>query len=202
MIQKSMIQSTAASSSFQRPLPATLLTATLLAALALILAPAAGAQSQLPGFSKEFSPATIGPGSVSTLRFTITNESSLPVRNLAFTDNLPAGMTVASPARAASTCSGGTLTAPEGGGTIDYSGGGVGATSMCTITVDVTAGAVAGFSPLYFLGLAPAGAHFFRQVRRFDADDNARSLRLFKSNRAAGLLLLAPFLLEAAAGGA
>jgi len=146
MIQKSMIQSTAASSSFQRPLPATLLTATLLAALALILAPAAGAQSQLPGFSKEFSPATIGPGSVSTLRFTITNESSLPVRNLAFTDNLPAGMTVASPARAASTCSGGTLTAPEGGGTIDYSGGGVGATSMCTITVDVTAGAVGSYT--------------------------------------------------------
>jgi len=71
-----------------------------------------------------------------------------------------------------------------------------------TILLFAAAGAVAGFSPLYFLGLAPAGAHFFRQVRRFDADDNARSLRLFKSNRAAGLLLLAPFLLEAAAGGA
>ena len=35
------------------------------------------------------------------------------------------------------------------------------------------------------------GAHLAWQVRRLKADDPARALRLFKSNREAGLILLA-----------
>jgi len=109
--------------------------------LALVLAwtmtVPANAQSPVPGFSKSFSPATIGPGSISTLRFAITNPSAVGVRNLAFTDTLPAGMTIASPAGVTSTC-GGTLTAPEGDDTISLVDGGVGASRSCAITVNVT----------------------------------------------------------------
>ena len=60
------------------------------------------------------------------------------------------------------------------------------------------AGALAGFSAVYFAALAAPAAHLFRQWRRLDADDPARCLALFKSNRDAGFLLLAPLLLEGA----
>ena len=69
-----------------------------------------------PGFSKTFSPPTIGPGSVSELTFTINNSDSpdAGASSLAFTDNLPAGVTLASPAFVSNTCDG-TVTAPNGG---------------------------------------------------------------------------------------
>jgi len=103
--------------------------------IALISATAASAQ---PGFSKSFSPATIGPGSVSTLTFTIDHsESAGTVTGMAFTDVLPAGVTLASPAIPTSGC-GGTLSAPDGGTTISLSGGELGAFSTCTVQVNVT----------------------------------------------------------------
>lgn len=61
------------------------------------------------------------------------------------------------------------------------------------------AGVLAGASPLYFIALAPATIHFAWQIERFRDEDGARCLALFKSNRATGLLLLAPFLLESLA---
>lgn len=67
-----------------------------------------------------------------------------------------------------------------------------------TIALFAGAGAVAGFSLVYFVALAPAAAHFAQQVRRLDIDDGARCLSLFRSNREAGLLLLAPLLIETA----
>lgn len=91
-------------------------------------------------FTKLFLPATIGPGSVSSLIFTIDNsENEEPVDGLDFTDTLPAGVTIASPGNAMSSC-GGVLSAPDGGGTISFNDGVVGAESACTITVDVTSG--------------------------------------------------------------
>jgi len=111
----------------------------LLLSLVALLAMASGvqAQSPVPGFSKSFIPSTIGPGSVSTLQFVITNSSSIGVRNLAFTDTLPAGVTIASPAAVTSTCSG-TVSAPEGGSTITFTDGSVRASSSCSVTVNVT----------------------------------------------------------------
>ena len=48
---------------------------------------------------------TIGPGSTSTLTFTITNDDpDNPVSELAFTDNLPTGVTIADPANASTDC--------------------------------------------------------------------------------------------------
>jgi len=100
---------------------------------------AAAASAQPPTFSKAFSPDTISPGSVSTLTLTITNNTGSPVQNLDFTDVLPAGVTIASPANDSVDCRGGSLSAPAGGGTISYSGGGgVGGFSSCSVTVSVT----------------------------------------------------------------
>ncbi len=98
--------------------------------------PALG-QPVVPAFTKAFVPSTIGPGSSSVLTFTITNQSAAPVTDLAFTDNLPMEVSLASPANGVSSC-GGTLTAPDGGTTISLTGGTVGALSACVITVSTT----------------------------------------------------------------
>lgn len=110
--------------------------------VALMLAASATAQPSTRGvtnvfFAKTFGPDTIGPGSVSTLTFEINSESPEPVTGLAFTDTLPAALNIAAPAFVSNTC-GGTLTALEGGDTITFSGGSVGANASCQITVDVT----------------------------------------------------------------
>ncbi len=108
----------------------------------------AGTSFAQPTFSKVFSPDSIGPGSTTTLIFTIDNSASVsPVTSLDFTDVLPitpATLVVATPANASTTCSFGTLTAVAGSGTISYTGGAVGGSSTCTVSVDVTAPATTG----------------------------------------------------------
>ena len=112
------------------------------ATLAATLPALAAAQ---PTLSKVFTPSTIGPGSVSTITFTITNGSGSPVTDLAFTDVLPVvpgPMTIADPANASTSCDltgGGTLTAPDGGSTITLGGARIGGFASCTVNVDVTA---------------------------------------------------------------
>jgi len=92
-----------------------------------------------PAFAKLFAPDTIGPGSVSSLIFTIDNSDYVdPVRDLSFTDTLPAGVTIATPAMASTDCADGTLSAPDGGSTISLSGARLGAFQSCAVTVDVT----------------------------------------------------------------
>ena len=116
----------------------------ILCASLAILATASAAHAQ-PTFSKVFTPSTIGPGSVSTITFTITNGSPTPVTAMAFTDVLPANIDIADPANASTTCDlglTGTLTAPDGGGTITLAGAQVGGFLACTITVDVTSSVV------------------------------------------------------------
>jgi 4-hydroxybenzoate polyprenyltransferase len=50
----------------------------------------------------------------------------------------------------------------------------------------------------FALGLAAFAAHMAWQVRRLDISDPALCLRLFKSNRDAGLILFAGMILDAA----
>mgnify|MGYP001170189784 CR=1 FL=1 len=93
-----------------------------------------------PVFSKKFSPEEVAVGEVSTLTFTIDNTgTSIPVSELAFTDYFPAGMAVANPPNAFTTCTGGTLTAIAGTSTITYESGTVTPAAFCTISVDVIA---------------------------------------------------------------
>ena len=92
-----------------------------------------------PTFSKLFAPNQIGLGGISTLTFTIDNSaSSVAASDLAFTDSLPAGMTVVTPANNSNGC-GGTLTAGAGTSSISLAAGGIAAASSCSVTVDVTA---------------------------------------------------------------
>ena len=93
-----------------------------------------------PTFAKVFAPDVIATTQISTLTFTIDNTgSAVAATGLDFTDNLPAGVTVASPSNASTTCTGGTLTAVAGTGVITYTGGTVAAGVSCTVSVDVTA---------------------------------------------------------------
>jgi len=90
-------------------------------------------------FYKSFTDDPVAPGSNATLEFTITNNSrDDTATNIAFTDNLPAGLVIASPPNASTTCTGGSLTANAGGTVITYSGGSLAPETTCTITVDVT----------------------------------------------------------------
>jgi 4-hydroxybenzoate polyprenyltransferase len=59
-------------------------------------------------------------------------------------------------------------------------------------------GLMAGGSVIFLLGIAAFAVHLAWQVWRIDVDDPALCLRLFKSNRDAGLLLIAAMLLDAA----
>ena len=78
-------------------------------------------------------------GQVSTLTFTIDNiANAAVVTGLNFTDSLPAGVTVRLTPSAATTCTGGTVTAVGASGTITYAGGTVAAGGTCTVAVDVT----------------------------------------------------------------
>jgi uncharacterized repeat protein (TIGR01451 family) len=98
---------------------------------------AAAPAAAQPTFTKQYSPDTIAPGNTTTLTFTIMNASGTPVTGLEFTDPLATGIVLADPATPVNTC-GGTLTAADGGSMIALAGGVVGASSSCTIRVDVT----------------------------------------------------------------
>ena len=105
-----------------------------------------GVTAELPGFSKAFAPDTVAVGVPSTLTFTIDNaNNTLDDNNLDFTDNLPAGVVVASPANVVNTCTGGTVTATSGTGVISYTGGLVTAGATCTISADVVSGLPGGY---------------------------------------------------------
>lgn len=113
-------------------------------AITIIIAAAVGVNTQSPegfsgpSFSKTFLPNTIGPGSTSTLRFTISNDGPFPASDLAFSDTLPAGQVIADPSSASTTCGGGAiLSAPDGGMTITLTNGTVAANSSCTVSVNV-----------------------------------------------------------------
>ncbi|MEM1178936.1 MAG: hypothetical protein AAGM22_11375 [Acidobacteriota bacterium] len=105
--------------------------------------------SAVPGFSKSFSPSAVFFNGRSTLTFTIDNSANpSQVIGIRFNDSLPQGMTVASPANASNTCTGGQLTATPGSSVIAYApvGGGfdasVDANATCQISVDVIGGSV------------------------------------------------------------
>ena len=72
---------------------------------------------------------------------------------------------------------------------------GVGVFYLLTVLLTLAAGAAAGLGPLFYVALLPWAAHLFRQVRDVRPDDPALALRLFKSNRDAGLILFAAIIL-------
>ncbi len=91
-----------------------------------------------PTVAKSFSPASISAGGTSTLTITLNNSngSALTIDSLA--DAYPAGVVNASTPNGTTTCSGGSVTAVAGAGSVNISGGTIPASGSCTITVTVT----------------------------------------------------------------
>ncbi len=93
-----------------------------------------------PTVGKNFNPAAINAGDNSTLTITLSNaDATNATLTASLVDILPTGVVIAG-SGAATTCVGGTLTAPDGGSTVTL---GIGAVipngSSCTITVSVNA---------------------------------------------------------------
>ena len=95
-----------------------------------------------PTITKSFSPDAMTSGDVSTLTIDLdNNDTSAATLSADLVDNLPAGVTVASPANIGGSCPG-TVNAPVGGGTITYTNGSTIPAGGCAITVDVTSSTV------------------------------------------------------------
>ncbi|HTD23813.1 MAG TPA: hypothetical protein VK738_14230, partial [Terriglobales bacterium] len=92
-----------------------------------------------PSIAKAFNPIGIPANGVSTLTVTLTNPAANNVaeNGVAFTDNFPAGLVVATPNGLTNTC-GGTATATAGSGTVSLVGGTIAVNSTCTVGVNVT----------------------------------------------------------------
>lgn len=92
-----------------------------------------------PQLDKSFSPASVPIGAASTLTLTVTNTAELAAKDgWGFIDELPARLTVASPASVGGTCVA-DVTAAAGSDSIAVTNGALAAgTESCTITVDVT----------------------------------------------------------------
>ncbi len=92
-----------------------------------------------PGFSMSFVPSSIPlTNGVSQLTYTIDNsDSAFDVNSLAFTNNLPAGLEVATPSNLSNTCNG-TVTAVEGSSTVTLTGGMVLVDDSCIIRLNVS----------------------------------------------------------------
>ncbi len=91
-----------------------------------------------PSFNASFIIDEIGPGSTTTLIYTIDNTDPVnPVSDLAFINVLPAGLIIATPSQAISECINGLLVAPEGGGTITFTDGRIAAATDCTIRLNI-----------------------------------------------------------------
>ena len=91
-----------------------------------------------PTFSTAFSPTTIGPGSTSTLTYTIDNSAQTTgVSGLSFSNTLPTGMTLANPSNAITTCRNGTFTAAASSSSVTFSDYRLGKNDSCTLTLNV-----------------------------------------------------------------
>jgi len=109
---------------------------------------------------------TLPQGTVAQLTITLTNNNFTALEGVAFTDTLPTSpgnLTVANPANASTTCTGGTVTAVPGSGSVTLSTGTVparnlasGTAGSCVVQVNVVGG-TASSSPGHVNTLA-AGA--------------------------------------------
>jgi hypothetical protein len=91
-----------------------------------------------PTIAKSFTPNSIPFGATSTLTLTVSNSNTVETLNgVAFTDNLPAGMTVASPSNLSSTCSGSATTPTTS--KVTLSGAALAPGSSCQVSLSVAA---------------------------------------------------------------
>lgn len=115
--------------------------ALLLAAGALLVTTGAQAGVVLSNwtFTKAFGAASIPLNGSTSLTFSITNGAALPTSNIAFTDNFPPGLVVATPNGGVGDCGvGSVVTAAPGGGSVSLANGALAAAGSCNFSVNVT----------------------------------------------------------------
>ena len=93
-----------------------------------------------PAIAESFNPTAIAPGTNSALSFTIANPAAntAALTGVAFSDTLPAGLTIATANGLTGSCGGGTIAAASGSGSVVLSGANIAAGASCTFTVNVT----------------------------------------------------------------
>jgi uncharacterized repeat protein (TIGR01451 family) len=91
-----------------------------------------------PTIVKAFGAAAIPLNGATSLSFTVTNpNANLTVNGMAFTDNLPAGVVVATPSNLTTNC-GGAITATAGSSSIAQVSSNIGPSASCTVSVNIT----------------------------------------------------------------
>ncbi len=103
-----------------------------------------GPTDTTPTLAKQFTPALVPAGAVSTLSITLSNRHATTAAMLAapLVDELPNGLLIATPANASTTCANGQLEATPGSGTVRLSGAAsIAAGSTCSVAVDVVSAA-------------------------------------------------------------
>ncbi len=91
-----------------------------------------------PTIAKSFAAGSVQINGTTSLTFTLANpDVATTLTGVAFADNFPAGMLVATPNGLASTC-GGVATAVQGTGSVSLTGATIASNSSCTLTVNVT----------------------------------------------------------------
>jgi len=93
---------------------------------------------------KSFSPSSVSSGGKSTVTVRLDNAGSIPITGLSLTDPLPAGMTLANPVNAQTSCAGMTaFTGNAGDGSITMTGAEIAGNGSCDVLFDVVATGVA-----------------------------------------------------------
>jgi uncharacterized repeat protein (TIGR01451 family) len=87
--------------------------------------------------AKAFGATAIGLNGTTSLTLTFNNTNAIPLTGVTVTDNLPAGLVVATPNGLMNTC-GGTVSAVAGSSLLSLAGGTLPASSSCTLKINVT----------------------------------------------------------------
>ncbi|MBN1266135.1 MAG: sortase [Anaerolineales bacterium] len=87
---------------------------------------------------KRFDPLTVFGGSSSTMSVTLINPNNTDLTGITFTDTMPSGMFVATPANFDTGTCNGAITGTPGSNTFTFSGGSIEGNRRCTLTLSVT----------------------------------------------------------------
>ncbi|MDB6011220.1 MAG: hypothetical protein JWL65_3470 [Gammaproteobacteria bacterium] len=90
-----------------------------------------------PTITETFAPASVSTNSNSTLTISLSNSNAYPLTQVALTDALPSGLSVATSPAATNTCNGSVSSAT---GSAALASGTIPASGSCTITVSVSSG--------------------------------------------------------------
>ncbi len=90
--------------------------------------------------TKSFLPTSISSGGQSTVTVRLSNSGAIPITGLSLTDPLPAGMILANPVNAQTTCAGATsFTGSSGDSSITMTGAEIAGSGTCDVLFDVVA---------------------------------------------------------------